>query len=146
MQTKLIVYLLIICFISIKTISVSTVEELVKALGKARAGQSIAIAPGVYDFSEYEIKLEFTLESSGTKSSPITLTAQDPDNPPLLRAPSIQDNFIMHIKGEYWVIENIRIGFGLAAMVLDNANYNIIRNVEMFSIGFEYCYKIWFFQ
>ena len=45
MQTKLIVYLLIICFISIKTVEVSTVEELFKALGKARAGQVISIAP-----------------------------------------------------------------------------------------------------
>ena len=137
MQAKLIVYLLIICFISIKTVEVSTVEELVKALGKARAGQVISIAPGVYDFSEYEKKLEFSLESSGTKSSPITLTAQDPDNPPLLRAPSIKDNYIMHIKGDYWVIENIRITCGQTGMVLDNANYNIIRNVEMFSLGSE---------
>ena len=138
MQAKLlIVYLLIIGFISIKTIEVSTVEELVKALGKARAGQSIAIAPGVYDFSEYEKKLEFSLESSGTKSSPITLTAQDPDNPPLLKGPAIKDNYIMHIKGDYWVIENIRITCGQIAMVLDNANYNIIRNVEMFSLGSE---------
>ena len=135
MQAKLIVYLLIICFTSIKTVEVSTVEELVKALGKARAGQIIAIAPGIYDFSEYEKRTEFSLESSGTKSSPITLTAQDPDNPPLLKAPSVNDNFIMHIKGDYWIIENIRIGCGLAAVVLDNANYNIIRNVEMFSIG-----------
>ena len=135
MQAKLIVYLLIICFISVKTVEVSTVEELVKALGKARAGQVIAIAPGVYDFSEYEKKSEFTLESSGTKSSPITLTAQDPDNQPILKAPSIKDNFIMHIKGDYWVIENIKITCGTSAMVLDNASFNIIRNVEIYSIG-----------
>ena len=131
----LIIYLLFIGFISIKSIDVSTVEELVKALGKARAGQIIAIAPGVYDLSEYEKKSEFTLESSGTNSRPITLTAQDPENPPLLRAPTIKDNFILHIRGDYWVIENIRIGYGGQAIVLDNASYNIIRNVEMFSLG-----------
>ena len=136
MKAKLlIIYLLFICFISINLITVSTVEDLVKALGKARAGQIIAIAPGVYDFSEYERKSEFSLYSSGTKSSPITLTAQDPDNPPLLKAPTIKDGFIIHIKGDYWVIENIRIGYGGQAIVLDNASYNIIRNVEMFSLG-----------
>ena len=131
----LIIYLLFIGFISIKSIDVSTVEELVKALGKARAGQIIAIAPGIYDFSESENKSEFFLDSSGTKSSPITLTAQDPDNPPLLKAPNLRDNFILHIRGDYWVIENIRIGYGGQAIVLDNASYNIIRNVEMFSLG-----------
>ena len=87
------------------------------------------------DLSEYEKKSEFTLESSGTNSRPITLTAQDPENPPLLRAPTIKDNFILHIRGDYWVIENIRIGYGGQAIVLDNASYNIIRNVEMFSLG-----------
>lgn len=57
----LIIYLLFIGFISIKSIDVSTVEELVKALGKARAGQIIAIAPGVYDLSEYEKNLNLLL-------------------------------------------------------------------------------------
>ena len=136
MKSKLlIIYLLFICFISINSIDVSTVEELVKALQKAKAGQIISIAPGVYDFSEYERKTEFSLSSSGTKSSPITLTAQDPYNPPLLRAPTIKEGFIIRLTGDYWVIENIRIGYGGQAMVLDNASYNIIRNVEMFSLG-----------
>ena len=108
MQAKLIVYLLIICFTSIKTVEVSTVEELVKALGKARAGQIIAIAPGIYDFSEYEKRTEFSLESSGTKSSPITLTAKDPDDPPILKGPTVNDNYVLHITGDYWIIENLK--------------------------------------
>lgn len=131
----LIIYLLFIGFISIKSIDVSTVAELVKALERARAGQIIAIAPGVYDLSENEGKSGFSLESSGANSRPITLTAQDPENPPLLRSPTIKNNCIIHIRGDYWVIENIRIGYGEQAIKLDNASYNIIRNVEMFSLG-----------
>lgn len=57
----LIIYLLFIGFISIKSIDVSTVAELVKALERARAGQIIAIAPGVYDLSENEGKSDFLL-------------------------------------------------------------------------------------
>jgi len=57
----LIIYLLFIGFISIKSIDVSTVAELVKALERARAGQIIAIAPGVYDLSENEGKSGFSL-------------------------------------------------------------------------------------
>ena len=106
-----------------------------KVLEKARAGQIITIALGIYDLSEIEGKSEFSLDSSGTNSRPITLTAQDPENSPLLRAPTLNNNVIIHIKGDYWVIENIRIGYGGQAMTLDNASYNIIRNVEMFSLG-----------
>lgn len=57
----LIIYLLFIGYISIKSIDVSTVAELVKALERARAGQIIAIAPGVYDLSENEGKSDFLL-------------------------------------------------------------------------------------
>ena len=57
----LIIYLLFIGFISIKSIDVSTVAELVKALERARAGQIIAIAPGVYELSENEGKSGFSL-------------------------------------------------------------------------------------
>lgn len=57
----LIIYLLFIGFISIKSIDVSTVAELVKALERARAGQIIAIAPGVYDLSEMKENLDFLL-------------------------------------------------------------------------------------
>ena len=40
MQEKLLnIYLLIICFIPVKTIDVSTVEEQHKALGKARVAK-----------------------------------------------------------------------------------------------------------
>ena len=57
----LIIYLLFIGFISIKSIDESTVAELVKALERARAGQIIAIAPGVYDLSEMKENLDFLL-------------------------------------------------------------------------------------
>ena len=136
MKPKFILYLLIICFISIKSIDVSTVEELHKALEKAKAGQIIMLAPGVYDYSTYDEKLnEFKLAKDGTDSSPITLTAQDPENPPLLRGPTAKEGTILHITGSYWVVENIRIGYCFRAIVIRNAFHNIIRNVEMFSIG-----------
>ena len=51
MKEKLLIniYIFFFCILSIISIDVSTVEELHKALGKARAGQTISISPGVYD-------------------------------------------------------------------------------------------------
>ena len=111
-------------------------RRIAKALEKAKAGQIIMLAPGVYDYSTYDEKLnEFKLAKDGTDSSPITLTAQDPENPSLLRGPTAKEGTILHITGSYWVVENIRIGYCFRAIVIRNAFHNIIRNVEMFSIG-----------
>ena len=136
MKAKFIFYILIISFMSIKSIEVSTVEELHKALEKAKAGQIIALAPGEYDYSTYDTGFnEFRLSKNGIESSPITLRAQDPENPPLLRAPTSKDGTVLHITGHYWIVENIRIGYCSRAIVIRNGTHNIIRNVEMFSIG-----------
>ena len=89
----------------------------------------------MYDYSTYERKTQYALEADRTKSRPITLTAQDPDNPPILRAPTIKDGFILHIIGSYWIIDNIKIAYGGKAIVLENASHNIFRNLEIFSIG-----------
>ena len=133
MKVKLLnIYVLIFSFISILTIDVSTVEELAKALGRAKAGQTISIAPGVYDYSTYGRMIRYELYADGTKTSPITITAQDPDNPPLLKGP---DNTVLHVTGNYWVIDNIRLSSAMKAIDINNANYNIIRNVEIFNTG-----------
>ena len=126
MQAKLLaIYLLSIYFISIKTIDVSTIEEFYKVVGKARAGQVIALASQVFNFSEVERTSDFQFNADGTKSSPITLTAQDPDHPPTLR------DFHFHVTGNYWVIQNIKIAHG--RITLDNASHNTFRNVEIYS-------------
>ena len=89
----------------------------------------------MYDYSTYERKIQYALYTDGTKSSPITLTSGDPDNPPILRVPSIKDGFILHITGSYWIIDNNKIAYGGKAIVLENASHNIFRNLEIFSIG-----------
>ena len=135
MKVKLLnIYILFFCFLSILTIDVSTVEELHKALAKAKAGQTISIAPGEYDYSTYERKIRFELSADGTESSPITITAQDPANPPLLRGPELT-NTVLYITGDYWVVDNIKISNSLKGIDINYANHNIIRNVEIFNVG-----------
>ena len=136
MKVKLLnIYILFFCFLSILTIDVSTVEELLNALARAKAGQTISIAPGEYDYSTNKRSIRFELFADGTESSPITITALDPANPPLLRGPEITGHTVLHITGDYWVIENIKISTSHKGIDIDYANHNIIRNVEIFSLG-----------
>ena len=142
MKKSLIIYLLFFAFLICKSnqasiIEVKTVEELHKALSKAKAGQIIGIAPGIYDFSLYQRASKFYGTADGTKSSPITLTALDPNNPPLLVGPTLNDNYVLHITGDYWIIEHLKIAYAQKGIVLDNSNYSIIRNVEVYSTGSE---------
>lgn len=142
MKLTFIIYLLFFTFLICKTnqatmIEVSTVEDLHKALSKAKAGQTIAIAPGIYDFSLYESACKFYGTADGTEKNPIILTALDPKNPPLLLGPTLTNNYVLHITGDYWVIEHLKISNAQKGIVLDNSNYSIIRNVEVYSTGAE---------
>ena len=138
MKTKILnIYIFFCCFLLATTIDVSTIEELDKALERAKPGQIISIAPGVYDCATYERKYRFELYASGTSASPITLTAQNPVDPPILRGSSLKIGSIIQITGSYWIIENIKITYGGSAIVLENTNYNIIRNVEIYGLGSE---------
>ena len=56
---------------------------------------------------------QYHRDSSGDKTRPITILAQDPDNPPILRGPSMMNDFILHITEDYWVIDNIKLAFGI---------------------------------
>lgn len=123
--------------ISISSVDVTTVEELHKALSKAKAGQVISIEPGIYDFSKYQSASKFYATTDGTKSSPIKLTAKDPNNPPILTGPTLNSNYVLHITGDYWIIENLKISYAQKGIVLDNSNYSIIRNVEVYCTGSE---------
>ena len=135
MEIKLInIYILFCCFLSTitVTIDVSTLEELKKAIEKARAGQIISIAPGEYDYSINERMIRFDVFQNGTESNPITITAKDPNNPPLIKGSGMS---VLFIAGNYWVIENIKISGASKGIVIENSNYNIIRNVEVFNVG-----------
>ena len=121
----------------VSVIEVKTVEELHKALSKAKAGQTIEIAPGIYDFSLYESASKFYGTAEGTQNNPITLTAKDSNNPPILLGPTLNNNYVLHITGDYWIIENLKIAYAQKGIVLDNSNYSIIRNVEVYSTGAE---------
>ena len=134
---KFFICILIIIQTNQVNIEVASVEELHKALSKAKAGHIIQVSPGIYDYSQYERSSKFYGTADGNKNSPIIITAKDPNNPPILTGPNLEHNYVLHITGDYWIIENIKIAYSQKGIVLDNSNYSIIRNVEVYSTGAE---------
>ena len=136
MKAKLLnIYIIFCSFLSIITIDVSTVEELHKALDRAKAVETIEIAPGEYFFASYENRIRFQAHANGTESNPIRITAKDPGNPPLLKGENLEGITVLYITGNYWVVDNIKISSASKGIVFENAKYNTIRNVEIFNVG-----------
>ena len=145
MKSKFIsIYLVIFCILSsinvaylAAVIEVTTPGELYKAMQAAKPGQIISIAPGIYDFTTYDGAHKFYGTAEGTSNSPITLTGSDPYDPPILQGSTLNDDYVLHITGDYWIIENVKVAYAQKGIVLDNSNYSIIRNVEVYSTGAE---------
>lgn len=118
-------------------ILVSDIEQLFVAVRGAKPGDIIKIASGVYDYTVYQGAQKIDTAAAGTADAPITLTAADPDNPPVLTGTSPQNGYVLQIKGDYWIIENIRFENSQKGIVLDNSDYTVIRGCEIANTGSE---------
>ena len=119
------------------TKKVSTAAELYQAIYSAVPGDIIGILPGTYDYTTYDQAQKFYTEKSGNKTSPIILTATDPENPPLLLGTNTENGYVLHIVGSYWIIDNIKFSTSQKGIVLDKSQYSIIKNCEIFNTGSE---------
>lgn len=117
-------------------IDVSTSEELSLAMQKANPGDVIRLASGTYDYTEIGSQ-KFSSAAEGTADAPITLTAADAENPPLITGKNTENGYIIHITGDYWILENLNITTSQKGIVLDNSNYSVIRNCEVHNTGAE---------
>ncbi|MGN1036467.1 MAG: right-handed parallel beta-helix repeat-containing protein [Ruminococcus sp.] len=118
-------------------IHVTNVEELFTALRNARAGDIIEVESGIYDYTTYQGANKFDTSAEGTEYAPITLKAVDPDNPPVLTGNNTANGYVLHITGDYWIVENICFTNSQKGIVLDNSNNTIIRNCEVYNTGSE---------
>lgn len=117
-------------------IDVSTSEELSLAMQKANPGDVIRLASGTYDYTEIGSE-KFSSAAEGTADAPITLTAADAENPPLITGKNTENGYVIHITGDYWILENLNITTSQKGIVLDNSNYSVIRNCEVHNTGAE---------
>lgn len=106
---------------------VSDIDELAKAVAKARPGQTIELAPGIY-----EIRKRLLTGAAGTENSPITVRAAKPGSVLL----NVKASEGIKVSQPYWVFENLKIQ-GIcsddkycdhAFHVVGNAAHTTIRN------------------
>lgn len=119
------------------TISVSSIEELFAAIENAAAGDVIEVAPGTYDYSSYQGAQTITASADGSEALPITLKAAVADKPPIFTGRSTENGYVMHITGDWWVIENINFTKSQKGIVLDNSNNTVVRGCEVYNTGSE---------
>lgn len=115
------------------SIIVSNIDELYSAVKNAKAGDVIKIASGIYDVSSETI----SSEADGTENAPITLTALDKNDPPVLTGSTTEHGYVLHILGDYWVLDSLICQNSQKGIVFDNSNHTIIQNCELHTFGME---------
>ena len=118
-------------------VDVSNIEELFLAMRNAQPGDVIRVASGTYDYTVYQGAQKIDTSAAGTAEAPITLTAADPEDPPVITGSSCDNGYVIQIKGDYWILENLCITTSQKGIVLDNSNHSVIRNCEVYNIGSE---------
>lgn len=118
-------------------IYVSTIDELFIAMREVKPGEVIRVAGGIYDYTAYQGAQKIDTSAEGIEGAPITLTAADPQNPPIITGTSAENGCVMQITGDYWILENLKITTSQKGIVLDNSNHSVIRNCEVYNIGSE---------
>ena len=120
-----------------RLVPVSDPAGLLTAMGNALPGDVIELAPGVYDYTACEGAKRFETAAEGTQQQPITLMAADPADPPVLAGTGTQTGYVVHITGDYWILDNLKITTSQKGIVLDNANHTIIRSCDIGNTGAE---------
>ncbi|MBR4628590.1 MAG: DUF4434 domain-containing protein [Ruminococcus sp.] len=115
------------------SIVVSNVEELRAAVKNAGAGDVIKVAPGEYLCGSQKLYSQ----AEGTAEKPIVLEALDKNDPPVLRGANTASGYILHITGDNWVVDGLKLTNSQKGIVLDNSNHTVIQNCEVCDIGAE---------
>lgn len=118
-------------------ILVTNVEELFLAVRNAQPGDVITVASGTYDYTTYWGAQKIDTAAAGTESAPITLKAADPENPPVFTGNDTASGYVLHLQGDYWIVENICFTYAQKGIVLDHSSHTIIRNCEVSHTGSE---------
>lgn len=127
---------------SLRTIVVSTAPELQSALRNAEPGDEIVVRPGTYtgqkgsSTSGYS-NAYFYSGHSGTDAHPIIVRSEDPDRPAELKGTSNEHGYVLYLTGDYWQVRDLKFSTGQKAIMLDNANHDLIFGCETHDTGQE---------
>ncbi len=118
-------------------VDVSDAAGLAAAMRDAKPGDVIRVAAGTYDCSALQGAQKFMGTAEGTDAAPITVTAADPDDPPVLTGNDTGSGYVLHVTGDWWVLENLHITHAQKGIVFDNSSHSIIRGCAVYDTGAE---------
>ncbi|WP_374015738.1 right-handed parallel beta-helix repeat-containing protein [Paenibacillus thiaminolyticus] len=113
-----------------EVIACGTTSCLQSALKKVTPGQRIVLAPGTYTGS-------FSSDVNGTASQPIRMESEEPANPAILSGYAVGSGYSLRIRGDYWIISNLKFINAQKGIILDHSNHTLITDVEVYETGFE---------
>lgn len=113
-----------------EVIACGTTSCLQSALKKVTPGARIVLAPGTYTGS-------FSSDVNGTASQPIRIESEDPANPAVLSGYAVGSGYSLRIRGDYWVISNLKFTNAQKGIILDHSNHTLITGVEVYETGME---------
>ncbi len=121
-----------------REVLVTNTEELLAALADAKAGDEIILREGTYENDKWTGKwAAFFAEASGTEAAPIILRSEDPEHPATVCGVDQSNKVALSIKGDWWRIENLRVGEAQKGIVLDQSCCSVISGCEVFNTGSE---------
>lgn len=123
-------------------VRVTNMTEIHNAMKNAQPGDEIVIASGTYQgklgsyYSGFG-SAYFNSEIDGTAENPIIIRSEDPENPAVLTGERTGTGYVFRITGDYWIVQDLEFTTAQKGIMLDNANYGIIRNCKVYNIGME---------
>ena len=136
-------YILIPTFlhaVALDTIYCSTVDEIHTAFKTAQAGDRIIITPGEYygnDSKSGSSKGAFYCAAEGTFANPIYVQSADTSQTVSLIGEGVNNDYVLYITGDNWIIDGLEIRKGKKGIMLDNSDFTILRNLAVHEIGEE---------
>lgn len=129
-----------------KIVPVTDAPALANAMRNAVAGDTIAVAPGLYvgDLASSGDPGNlpngtgyFWVGNDGTPTNPIVVVGTNPSQPPQIRGASQTAGYVIHVTGAHVVLKNLDIAIGDKGVIFDNASYGIMEDCRISQAGAE---------
>ena len=127
-----------------EVINCNSVNCLQNAVSNAKAGDEIILASGTYNFvftdkipGAFGRNAYLHSNKNGDAGKPIILRGEDPNNRPTITGVDYEDGYLFGLEGNYWVIKDLKFKTGSKGVILDNADYTTLENLEIYDVGEE---------
>ena len=122
----------------------NTIDCIQNAMATAQPGTEIVIASGTYNFSindkipgAFGRNAYLHSAQNGTSSNRIILRGASASSRPVIKGFNYDDGYLLGLEGNYWTIKDIEFRTGSKGVILDNADYTELYNLEIHDVGDE---------